>query len=538
MTLTTVAERLVNEMMTELTTQLPPGCIERGVGTIALLSEIPIAAAASDRGVLSEASLRNLTIEAAELVRTDPGMGPKFDRSAYAKQLKSARTAHARTSAITLLSSNLPMLNDKYLGNWQLHLDDLETSNSGDFAGYRYSASRIIAHMVCAGLSIEIIRNSLHFLITSNIEHNASRVIEEFVQRLDRGPKLVKALLFVEQTISLPVLGVNWMTVSQAREWAEQHELTEQLPTKFHGALPITGNAWDKWHLQEMVSTVRSSVIDRVRAISGDEIKISLTALVDAFDGIVKLNIQGDNHPRAARYRLPQLTLSATDSSQPLEVAMDFYTAAVRANGHAARATLLWAALEVLFSEPGIDNLECANYAANFAATHQTRRLVGISMKMLGDHRGDPVYAATAATLSGESEYEAFVDYLKKHDYSGIQSAQCFALMKQVAIRVTGRGMITYRDSTFNQLRHLYRQRNLAVHGGITDSPLMAAISFLSEPTVAAVINQVASTGALTRDDLLRETGTEQLSIDRIRVETEDKDQKSDRILSYAELFV
>lgn len=537
MTLTKMAERLTNEMMTELSTQLPPGCIERGVGTIALLKEIPIAAAASDRGVLSEATVRNLTVEAADQVKSDPGMGNKLDRTAYLKQLKPSRTAHARTATIALLSATLPALDSKYLENWRLHLNDLEDNKNNDFAGYRYTSGRILAHLVCAGLSTEIIRRSLHFLRMDTVEYKASDIVEDFAKRLERGPKPVKILLFLEQTFSLSALGVHWMTGSEVRAWAEQNDLKQALPDHFHGAIPVTGYAWDKWQLREMATTVRASLIDRAQAITGDELKISLAAVVDAFEGTVVLDVRDDNHPRIARYQLPALTLGTTDSSQPLEVATDFYTAAVRANAQATRATLLWAALEVVFSEPGVDNVECASHAADLAAFRQTRRLVGISMQMLTDHRGDPAYAAKAVGLSGEVEYSVFIAYLQEANYSGIQSVQCRSLITHAATRLTCRGMVTYRDSIFVQLRHLYRQRNLAVHGGITDSPLMAAISLLAEPTVAAAINQLSSTNARTRDEILLQTGTDALLIDRIRAEADDKEQKSDRVLSHAELF-
>lgn len=537
MTLTTMAERLANEMMTQLSTQLPPGCIERGVGTIALLKDIPIAAAAADRSVLSEASVRALTQEGAEQTKKDPGMGSKHARTALANQLKPSRTAHARTATIALLEASLPALAAKYLENWQLHLDEAEENNNSEFLGHRYTASRIIAHLVCTGLSDRIIASTLHFLRSDAIEYSASEFIGEFSKRLQRGPKPVTVLLFLEQTFNLSRLGLSAMTAKEAREWGEQNGLTSIFPRHFHGAILVTGHAWDKWHLQEIVTTIRSSFIDRIHAITGDEIKIARRAAVDAFEGAVSLDTQKDNHPRIARYQLNSLTLDSTDSSQPLEVATDFYTAAERADAQATRATLLWAALEVLFSEPGVDNVECASYAANLTAIRQTRRLIGISMDMLKGQRGDASYAAGAASLSAEAEYLLFIDYLKAANFSGIQSDALRSIIKQAETRATRRGLVNYRDSIYLQLRHLYRQRNLAIHGGITDSPLMSSISILAEPSVAAAINQLFSTSARTRDELLLQSGTNALLIERLRAEADDKDQPSGWPLSYVDLF-
>jgi hypothetical protein len=52
------------------------------------------------------------------------------------------------------------------------------------------------------------------------------------------------------------------------------------------------------------------------------------------------------------------------------------------------------------------------------------------------------------------------------------------------------------RDEIAQVLRGLYRQRNLILHGGVTDGPLLDGIVRASTPFVTAVVNRYARASA------------------------------------------
>ncbi|MGP5672872.1 hypothetical protein [Brachybacterium alimentarium] len=537
MTLTTTAQRLVGHMRLELTPQLPPGCLEREVGVIALLKELPVAADGVDRGVLSEASAHKLATEVAQRVRKDPGVGAGIHRIALSNQLKGSKTTHVNTASIALISEQIDSLERNYLTHWRGHLQAQEEEAFKEFTGYEYASLQILSHLLTSGLTANIIDRSLGYIESSDITHTASDVINHFEDRINRGPKHVTCLLLLEQPVSPSIHGENWMSAGKVRDWAHSQGLLAEVPRGIHGAIPVTGNAWDKWQLFELVSSARASIIGRARAMTGRDMRISQIVLTDAFDRIVKITDREDRHPRTARYEFQDLTLGATDSSQIAEAAMEFYTSARRSTSPAAKVSLLWAAIEVLFSEPGTENIECAGRAADFASIRQTKRLVSVGMIMLSSNQGDAAYAASVEGKSDEQAYSEFIKYIKEEKYAGVRSERCRKLLPVLSKRMTAGGIVRFRESIEVLLRHLYRGRNLAIHGGVTDSPIMRPIGRVAEPFVAAAIDYTLKENAKTREDVLLLCGRASLRIDTLSAIRSDRQFPDGQMLTYSDIF-
>jgi hypothetical protein len=537
MAFTTRATQLTSEMTTALSEQVPPGCIDRTVGTIEYLLEIPVAAAGADRSVLSETSVRDLTNEAAAQAKRDPGMGALNDRKALGTQLAPTRTSHGQTSTIALLNKMTPLWSGAYLSHWCSHFRELEAGTAADFLGYRDSSALLIAHLIGANLSPDIIKRQIDYMRSQPATFDASDVINAFADRIKAGKRPVEVLFILEQTIPQGITGIQSMTAGEVRQWADKRGLTTTLPDHFHGAVSMQGYAWDKYHLRELATQARLSLIDRTRAKIGRDILVSRIAITNAFDHRINCSDQEDSHARVGRYDLTTMALNATASSDVSEVAMEFFTAAARAHSQASRTALLWAAVESLFSEPGTNNMASASHAANIASIRQAKRFVGIGMTMLGGGRGDPGYATRVVNLGQEEQYALFTTYLQDNHFANIASPQCRSFMDHLRLRVTERGLISYRDNLESHLRHLYRGRNLAVHGGVTDSPMLAIVNSLSEPIVAVVLDYLSAETLRARPELLVRMGEVSLFIEQMRARSASKESTPNATLAYADLF-
>jgi hypothetical protein len=156
-------------------------------------------------------------------------------------------------------------------------------------------------------------------------------------------------------------------------------------------------------------------------------------------------------------------------------------------------AGMLWAALEALFAAPGDpDRIQVVDRATDVALVAMVRTSIQVSLgslysrcpgealtqRLVAIDLPDRLIELEAALRSGEHEAIAHPGTR----VSLIHTARFFDpdILKKRRQEIT------------HVLRGLYRQRNLILHGGVTDSPLLDGIIRASTPLVTAIVNRYA----------------------------------------------
>jgi hypothetical protein len=383
---------------------------------------------------------------------------------------------------------------------------DVEAQGA-QFVGYEESARLIAGYIRGSRLSRELATRTLDYLRKTDETFTATEVIALLANKVHSGATPVLALIFFEQTVSEKIWQGDWMRPPEVRAWAEENGRIDLLRAGHHGAIPISGIASDKWQLEHDLAEARQTCLDRLRLITGSEVHLSTYSVTDKFPMRLELNRPRDSAVRAAALDLSAVSLPGATPSTPVSVGADLLMAGLRSNKSATRAALLWAVFETLLSQPGVDNVECAELAADIASVQLSRHFVQVAMSMVRGKRGEKAYAASVKGLSSDQEMDVFIHYLNLGSFSTVSSQSTRLALEATAKRLTAGGLREYRDRIAAILKHLYRQRNMAIHGGVEDGPMMARVAELSAPIASALVHSTARHGAADRQGILAMAG-------------------------------
>ncbi|RYP88656.1 hypothetical protein EKO23_01840 [Nocardioides guangzhouensis] len=202
-------------------------------------------------------------------------------------------------------------------------------------------------------------------------------------------------------------------------------------------------------------------------------------------------------------YDVPEPALDRPTSDDRLEVAVESIQAAILAGG-AAAAGMLWATVECLFGSAGDENkLASGERAADVATIAWVRYDLNHTLGALLRNQGDPGWSAAAQVLPRQERLPFFVKYLQAGDFSNVRSARVVSQARHCARMLDLREVGSLRTEVLTTLKGLYRQRNLILHGGITNAPLLPGILRSATPLVTAAVNRYAATrNGAVRDPL------------------------------------
>ncbi len=165
--------------------------------------------------------------------------------------------------------------------------------------------------------------------------------------------------------------------------------------------------------------------------------------------------------------------------------------------GRSSAPGRLWAALESLLVAPGdTGKLPAAERAADIAVLALVRQnhltALGAVRK---PSRGDAAFAASLSALPREQHLPAVCAYLAGGVFSGVTSPEVRNHLQHTAtLRLPDELGRVHRD-VLSTLKGLYRQRNLVLHGGVTDAPLRDELLRASGPLVASVLHRCSRGG-------------------------------------------
>jgi hypothetical protein len=193
-------------------------------------------------------------------------------------------------------------------------------------------------------------------------------------------------------------------------------------------------------------------------------------------------------------YEFSNPSLETPESENRLEVAIEFLHGAVDSIG-ASAAGMSWTALESLFASPGDEQrgVQVANRASDVALVAYVRSQIQDCLGALRGHaRKDPI-SVELTGLEGLERIRRVESLLTTGDYERVSNASVRLDLAHAAELLTVDGLTCKRADIRAFVLDLYRQRNVTLHGGITDSPLLSATLRDAVPIVSAVVNRYAS---------------------------------------------
>jgi hypothetical protein len=467
--------------------------------TIGLMEELALAGAQAANGVLSPSSFEDLKSQARDQLLIDPGLGPMKARGPLLAQIPRESKEFVPSSyKHKAWVSAIPSMQTAYLRNWRLEFSD---DRYKDAAGPAFrdampavdSAGFLASHLLHLGISGSYLSGRINYRSEHDPNiYDLTGILEDVEDVVQNGFGSIEVLVALARPPQDQVRSLQgWLDVRSAREWLEANGLPG--PRSMHGAIIYEPQAWD-------IDGALLSVAKAVHRLQ--QRAILKTGRAPEFLGSAWL--AGVKEPKrlpaisqlgralAPGYELGEPQLEAPRSDDRLEVSVELLLTALSGSGPSTAGTL-WASLEAMLAAPGDpDRIQVTDRAGDIALVTLIRSSIQMSLGQLFSRCPQDVLAQRLSGLGVGERLTQFEAALRRGEHERLQHRNT-----RVALSHTRRLFETdvlkrTREEIRQTLRGLYRQRNLVLHGGITDAPLLEGILRSSTPLVAGVINRYA----------------------------------------------
>jgi hypothetical protein len=468
--------------------------------TPGLLDELLAVGLYRAEGILSDESFDQLRTRVIDAVKNDPGLGDRQTRGALLGALPlTSRGAASRFVSSSyshkVIRNRIDAIRRDYLTNWHSELSRSDYQGESGSTPARQAAMLIAAFLLEVGVSHHYLSNWLSYRIThSEEEYDTARLVRELVELYTNGRGDVEILAIITSPV-LPAIqaGDGWLTAKLAKAW-----LTEQgaeIPRKLHGGILFKSREWDIYGALERTTQAVERLMFRAVAKTGRTPNFHSTVWIKGVTKPQRLPARRGFTKSLPAYEFSNPSLDTPESDNRLEVAIEFLHGAIDSIG-ATAAGMSWTALESLFASPGDEQrgLQVANRAADVALVAYVRSQIYDCVGALRGHaRSDPI-SVELTNLEGLDRIRRVEKLLVTGEYNqAVSNASVRLDLAHAADLLTVEGMRRKRADIRAIVLDLYRQRNVTLHGGITDSPLLHATLRDAVPIVSAVVNRYAS---------------------------------------------
>jgi hypothetical protein len=461
-----------------------------------LLQELLVAGSQVANGVLSSSSFAELNIQVKRQFFRDPGLGDMTTRTVLGAALPNNSDEFSDTShKYRAMNSAMSDIRKAYLRNWKAELSNPGYSLA-TFPGSLIPPSETGAYLTAFLLGLGM--NSEHLVKWLDYRLSFTKSPITLVQLLDQlidmcnnsyGP--LDVMMVADKTAAPSARPSDgWLTAKQVREWLTSNGFTP--PRTIHGGILYTSDQWDIYGaLQAVGGTVRR-LNRRSNLKSGKSLSFYPTAWIKGVRNPQKVPDNTPIYTLLPGYQLETPSLSSPPSSNRLEVAVEFVEAAAAVEGPSA-AGMLWASLETLLAAPrDTTRMDVVRRGADVGLIAFIRSEISNSLGViLGRCKDEPLGIALAST-PWDDRLSRLELALKTAEYESLKRAGPRIHLRHVA-RLLDQSYLKGLRTTFQQiLAGLYRQRNLVLHGGITDGPLIDSYLRCGYPLASAIVNRYA----------------------------------------------
>lgn len=468
-------------------------------GTIGLLDELITAGRAASNGILSDSSFDDLKDQAIGRTLGDPGLGQQGERGAL-RNLLPRKAAEFRPSSYKYkaIEGLLPSLRSAYLENWGKELSQAHyltwpaTKKGESLTSPTEAASRITSFLLEEGVNFDYLARWLSYRTT----HAPDEIeIEEFTSQIRdlyrKGKGKAEVLVLLEQTVS-PALwqSLDLLSTEKSRKWLDEHNFTlsEEQSNKLHGGLKLSIEEWDLRGILNRVDSILTRIKRRAELNGWSIPKFSPAAWVSNIPTPQRIPHLNATNGLLGGQEVDSQSLLLPNSENRLEVSIEFVEAAATAGG-ASAAGMLWAALESLFAAPGDPvRLEVVSRAADIGLVAFVKFDFKNSLAVFMKNEKKTEIVRQLRSKQGDERFAMFESFLRAGDFSQVSRRGVKTRLEHTADLITADGFKTRRIELQTSLRALYRHRNMVLHGGVNDAPLLGSVLRGGYPLVCAIV--------------------------------------------------
>ena len=458
-------------------------------GTVTVLRELLEAVDLLESGHLRSVTVKELAGTARRRAGPDLGMGSQASRSALETALSRLHRDPADLVARHQLDFLLEGAEPSYFERWGA-ADPSEVAELGP-----ESISRLLAgHLLGTGFSPDYLHRWATWLTTNRLPQDLADVFTEAQAVAVRPTR--------SWVVFVPFIALERHDQRMPPEWLEPEEATawmsRQVPealVRHNGGLLIEVEARDRWSAVEEAGDLVESLAARVAVgvpgsprfephteafVAGSSTGFSLTRPrrqvdVHSFKRQDSLFVVGEQ-ALAGRLR------SAIDLVTPLETGTP---GAAVAGG--------WAALEAVLARPDTSSVQAASdLAALVACSFPRAELTPLAYAYF--HENDDQLSESLRQASSNLQRCAILGIAIDEGLRlGFRRPSDEAALERVRSILADPGAVLARVCSYVEetMQRLYRQRNMVLHAGKTDSVAMSAVLRTAPPLVGAGLDRL-----------------------------------------------
>jgi hypothetical protein len=498
---------LAGEMIRHQRTRLGWTTAFLTLSTTGLLCEL-LVAGSQVGSVLSEASFGELNDQVIEQVLADPGLGDKVSRGILRNTLpRKSDNFVPNSHKYRAIENLMPGLERDYLSNWLTEFRRPEYAqmnfpDAGSIISPATSAALLSAFLLAAGLSSELIIKWLDYSLKYAPDPiSLEDLIQMLIERYKRGNSPLEIMVLLDRPVAPASRSIEgWLNAAEAKSWLNSNGFS--FPRTVHGGILYRSDQWDIYGALKDVSSSLQRIRYRATLKTGKPPSFYPKAWIKGVKTARDIPDPTVTEVEMPGYPLENPSLVRPSSENRLEVAVEFIQAASLGGGPGS-AGMLWAALESLLSAPGDpDRMEVVNRGADIGLIAVIRSQINTSLALLLERRADSEDLRREITaLPYDERFDRLQMALVNKEYEALQSAGARLQISHTADLLSVERIKALRLALRHSLSGLYRQRNLVLHGGITDGPLLKGYLRIGFQLVPAIINRYARAWEDTKVD-------------------------------------
>jgi hypothetical protein len=460
-----------------------------------LLQELLVAGRQVANSVLSSSSFDEFKVQVTRQFYQDPGIGDAQARNVLGAMLpKNADEFGPLSHKFRAMESAIPGLRAAYLENWKLEFSDpgYAAANAvGSVISSDRSAALLTAFLLGLGIdSSYLVRWVDYRLLFDPSSLDLLQFTDEIIDLHTNGQSRVEIMAISDRSSSpdaRPTSG--WLSSQKVREWLTVNGF--EPPSTIHGGILFSSYQWEIYSSLRAVGTSLKKIARRGHLKAGKSVSFYPDAWIKGVRRPQKIPSSSHAYTLLPGYQLESPSLLTPPSNNRLEVAVEFIEAATTIDGPGA-VGMLWAALETLLAAPGDANkMNVVARGADIGLIAFIRSALWGALGIATNKKAEPLAMALAAVPSADrlGRLEVALQ-LAEYETLGLVGSRIH--LRHVARLLDPTYVKDLRMNFRSALSGLYRQRNLVLHGGITDGPLIPGYLRVGFPLVSAIVNRYA----------------------------------------------
>ena len=458
------------------------------LGTVAMLEEVLEAAAMQRDGHFQERPVTTLAAAATKQLGRDPGIGPAPVRRELQRALADL---HGDSASVRRLQLLLAERAPSYLDEWRRAWSEPASSPECEF-----TSRSLGAHLLDCGFSPDHLHRWLTAVTSGSGSMSVADLIDEACQLSARPLHPYEVLIPVK---SLPrhrqQMPSSWLEPSDVARWIRERGPGEGARIRQNGGFLFSVEARDPWRAVEIASDIMQSLAARVVVgLPGqNELVVQDVAVVRGSPRTFPLRRprrQVEVHALSRQGVLFDATHSALGGR--LRFALDLLAPLESCSPESAVAGG-WAAAEAILNRRDAANVQAADELGALVACSLPRaELTTLAYAYIENH-DDPLAQRLTTCSSNRERCNLLAQAIADRrcadfpDPSDAAAAARVAAILSSPREVLGR----VREYSSEAFRRLYRQRNLVLHAGMSNSVAMLATLRCAPPLLGAAFDRI-----------------------------------------------